>query len=74
MTDICLFFSGDHVYRFDPALTTNNNNASVNFLKVLAQDSDSLLVGGRNALFNLSAADLAENVHEVGGVPTRFYQ
>ena len=57
-----LFLSADHVYRFEPF---NNPVNESSFLRVLATDGRSLLVGGRNALFNLSAADLAEHVHEV---------
>ncbi|TRY67930.1 hypothetical protein TCAL_09246 [Tigriopus californicus] len=41
--------------------TFRSNSSHSNFFKILANDAHSILVGGQNHVFNLSASDLSEN-------------
>ncbi len=49
-----LYFSDD-IQRF------LGNQTHVDFFKLLRQDGDSLLIGARNVVFNISLRDMAEN-------------
>jgi hypothetical protein len=40
-------------------------NSSSSYFHLLASDASSILVGGRDAVYNLSIADLSEHVDEV---------
>eukprot|EP00094_Tigriopus_californicus_P009592 TCALIF_09247-PA protein Name:"Protein of unknown function" AED:0.75 eAED:0.75 QI:0/0/0/0.5/1/1/2/0/106 len=45
--------------------TFRSNSSHSNFFKILANDAHSILVGGQNHVFNLSASDLSENQAQV---------
>lgn len=44
--------------------TFRSNSSHSNYFKILANDAHSILVGGQNHVFNLSASDLSENLEQ----------
>ena len=64
---LCVFFFSGASDRF------LGNHTHTDFFKLLRQDGDSLVIGARNVIYNITIDGLAENRAQVSGGASQSY-
>ena len=60
------------LYFAEDVLTFVGNITHSDHFKLLREDGSSLLIGARNVVYNLTLADLTENLNAFGGVGVEY--